>query len=70
MTELKKLPKNWYLTVLNEEVDRANEAVKNGNDLIDPKFTGHWYAIKRLMLDKDKENGYFGAQMILENWFI
>lgn len=56
--------------VLDQEVERAQEAYDNGNDLIeDPIFTGHWYALKRFMQDENVERGTVGAQTILDNWF-
>lgn len=68
-----KTQNNWYTRILSK-LDKfrseAYEAVDKGNDLIDPELESYCSAIRYYMQLKDKDKGFFAAQVILEDWFL
>ncbi len=61
---------NKIFVKLQKEIKKAEIAKEKGNDFIDPLFVGYITTLQYFMKLKDKSKGYFGAQVILENWFL
>jgi len=63
---------NFYTRIfkkLNDEISNSENEVDANDDLVNPIFLGHLKAIEHYMRVKDRENGFFACQVIIENWF-